>query len=290
MSFVGSAQQQAAPTGPDAVQQQQQTRRSNYYGPNAQGGAPGSKNVGAYQGGLQTQFRGYSGQTGGYGSTSNDPDVVARQSLENEDNNARNGMDEGVDFGHNAALENMYSTRIGLKNNLSDEINSAPGLLNQAQDQNKLVAGEALGQGLKNTRENFNSRGLLYSGAREGGEQSVQSAGASQLARSMAGTAQDSANSTNTAKAAYAAVDLANQQDTLNRANQAFDTANQNNIARLQAMQQLGSGVGKAAGTIAGSYSSPTPNSPPVSSDGSYNYNPNAGNMYQGLLSQGAHF
>lgn len=281
ISDIGST----VPKAPDLKQR----ARSDYFG-NAQGGAPKRQNVGAYQGGLQVDnYRGYNGQTGGYGASSNDADVVALQGLTNEDNNARNGMDEGVDFSHNLALENLYKTRIGLKNTLSDEIGRAEGLLKQQQDTNKLTAGSAVGQGLKNTRENFNSRGLLYSGAREGGEQQVKSAGASQLAGAMAGSARDSANSTNAAKAAYASVDLATQQDTLNRANQAFDTANQNNIARLQAMQQLGAGIGQAAGSIAGSYSSP---SAPVATDGSvpYNYNPNAGNMYQGLLSQGAHF
>lgn len=166
-------------------------------------------------------------------------------------------MDEGVDFSHNAALENMYRTRIGLKNTLSDQIGSAEGLLKQQQDTNKLAVGEATGEGLRHTRENFNSRGLLYSGAREGGEQKVRSAGASQLAKSMAGSARDSANATNAAKAAYASVDFANQQDTLNRANQAFDTANQNNIARMQATQQLYGGLGQAAGTVAGSIHRP---------------------------------
>lgn len=255
-----------------------------------------------YQGGLQTNFSG-TNASGGYGyadgrwgyssGNSNDPDVREAQRLTNENTASGSGQDVGVDAAHNNALINQYATRIGLKNNLSDEINQAPGLLNQAQDQNKLASGQAVGQGLKNTRENFNSRGLLYSGAREGGEQAVQSAGASQLAQNMAGTARDSANATDSAKAAYASVDLANQQDTLNKANQAFDTANQNNIARLQATQQLMGGVGKAAGSVAGSYYNNSAPSTPLTTDGSvspYSYNPNASNMYQGLLSKGAHF
>ncbi len=215
---------------------------------------------GAYQGGLQTDFTGSSANRltparDTTGATSNDSDVLAMQGLMNEDAQARAGKNDGVDFGHNAALENMYSTRIGLKNSLAEQIGASSGLLNQEQDTNKLAAGSAIGEGLKNTRNNYNSRGLLYSGAREGGEQKVRSQGASQLAATMAATTRDSENSTNKAKAAYAAVDFANQQDTLNRANQAFDTANANNIARLQAFQQLGQGVGAAAGSIAGSYS-----------------------------------
>ncbi len=188
----------------------------------------------------------------GAGATSPDADVRGAQNAWNQVNHP--SSDVGVSAGEQLALYNQYLTRIGIKNSMSEEINAAPGQLNQAQDQNKLTAGAALGEGLKSTRQNYNSRGLLYSGAREGAEQGVQRAGGQQLARAMAGTAQDSANSENAAKAAYAAADMANQQDTLNKANQAFDTANQNNIARLQAFQQLGSGLGEAAGTLSAHY------------------------------------
>lgn len=218
--------------------------------------------VGAYQGGLQTDFSGSqtginnAGDANNYGATSNDSDVLEAQRLTNENFAASHGQNQGVDFNHNNALIDMYKTRIGLKNSLAEQIGAAPGLLNQEQDVNKAVSGQAVGEGLKNTRQNYNSRGLLYSGMREGGEGKVKAAGASQLANAMASTSRESANTLDAAKAAYASVDLASQQDHLDRANQAFDTANANNIARLQAMQQLGSGVGAAAGYAAGSYNS----------------------------------
>ncbi len=290
------------PFGQKRVAQAQAQQNDPYRGglqTSFTGAAPQDwENVGGHNpGGKQSSMQ-FNSTTGEYGhghqvgldynsSTDSDADVRGAQAAYNQMTHG----DAGTSNAEQTALYNQYLTRIGVKNSMSEEINDAPGLLNKAQDQNKLASGEALGEGLKHTRENFNSRGLLYSGAREGGEQGVQAAGASQLARNMAGSARDSANSTNAAKMAYASADLANQQDTLNKANMAFDTANQNNIARLQATQQLMGGVGQAAGSIAGSYnSSPSTTTPNNGYSTNYNYNPNASNGYQGLLSQGAHF
>ncbi len=158
----------------------------------------------------------------------------------------------GMDTNESQALYNMYLGRIGEKNSLAEQIAGSDDQLNKAQDLNKATAGSALDQGLKNTRQNYSGRGLLYSGMRQGAEQGVKSGVASQLSSSMTGTARDAANSKMAAQNAYMSVDLANQQDTLNKSNQAFDTASANNIARLQAMQQLGSGLGSAAGAYFG--------------------------------------
>lgn len=235
-----------------------------------------------YRGGLLTSYTG-SGQSNA-AQGDRDPDEAGLAALTNEDAAARAGQNDGVDYAHNSALENVYQGRIGEKNSLAEEIGAAPGLLTQQQDVNKAVSGQALGQGLKETRQNFNNRGLLYSGAREGGEQSVKNQGASDLANSMAGSARDSANSTTAAKNAYASVDLASQQQTLNLATQSFDTANANNIARLQAMQQLGSGVGAAAGTIAGSYNPSTTN-PTTNWQPEQLQQPQIGSQYSGQTS-----
>lgn len=237
-----------------------------------------------YRGGLMTSFA--DPETAAAASYDPDSDVASLAALTNEDTSARNGQDSGVDFAHNSALENVYKGRIGEKNSLAEQIGAAPGLLNQQQDVNKAVSGQALGQGLKETRQNYNNRGLLYSGAREGGEQSVKNQGASDLAQSMAGTARDSANSLTAAQNAYASVDLAAQQQTLNLAQTSFDTANANNIARLQAMQQLGSGVGAAAGSIAGSYNPSTP-SPTTSWQPEQLQQPQIGSQYSNQTSYG---
>ncbi len=221
--------------------------------------AKNRQNVGAYQGGLQTNFTGYADGAGvrgdTTGATSNDADVLALQRLTNYDAQARAGKNDGVDFAADAAQENMYRGRIGIKNSLAEQIAANPDQLAEQESNLKQSAGEALGQGLKGTRENFNRRGLLYSGAREGGETKVKGAVAGSLASGLSGARRESANSLSTAQNAYGSVDLANQQQSLELAHQAFDTANQNNIARLQAMQQLGLGLGSAVGSIAGSRS-----------------------------------
>jgi hypothetical protein len=225
-----------------------------------------------YQGGLNTDFSGLQDSTPLYSGNGSDDSQRAGNSKYMSNVSGINGNDpdevqanyqawqlqnnpEGMDTAASQALENMYTGRIGEKNSLAQQIAGSDSQLTQQQDLNKAAAGSAVGQGLKNTRQNFNDRGLLYSGAREGGEAAVKAAGASQLATSMAGTARDAANSKTAAENAYASVDLATQQANLNLSNQAFDTASANNIARLQATQQLAGGVGTAIGTIAGSQS-----------------------------------
>ncbi len=256
-----------------------------------------------YRGGLTTDFRAPTAQSGqyaggaGYGSpiaqgkyaaafSDSDSDVrgAANAYAEMTNGNAGTSHDE------QQALYNMYSGRIGEKNSLAESIAGSDDMLKRSQDQNKLAAGEAVGEGLRHTRENYNSRGLLYSGAREGGEQKVRSAGAGQLAASMTGTARDAANLKASQQAAYMSVDLANHEDTIKRASEAFDTASANNIARLQAMQQLGNGIGQAAGAWAGSQTAPG-NTPQPSGPSNYNtastnyydsgnsYSPNSGLM-----------
>ncbi len=259
-----------------------------------------------YQGGLQTNFNNtsisHNGGFGGGGYTdynnagSDDPDVMEAQRLTNESADAGN---VGVDHRANQALINKYKARIGLKNSLAERIAGQNQELGMAKDSVSSAANTALDQGTRNTRQNFNQRGLLYSGMREGGEQAVRGAVAGQYARGMAGAERDVANSTDSAKAAYAAVDLENQQETLKMANSAFDTAHANNIARLQAMQQLGQGVGQgvgqAAGSIAGSYygggnnNSNTLSKPQMGSQYG-GYDPYNADRYSGLLSGGRTF
>lgn len=224
-----------------------------------------------YQGGLQTTFKDTGVPYENYGnglldslshqaseinhpsSTSNDTDVQNAQSLYNEMQEHGRGGDVGADAADLNSRYNMYLGRIGIKNSLADQISSLPGQETTQENIARLSAGQSLGQGLQNTRSNYNSRGLLYSGMRDQGENQVRGAVADQLSQNLSGAKRDTANSLAKAQSAYASVDLANQQESLQLANQAFDTANQNNIARLQAMQQLGQGVGSAAGQIYGS-------------------------------------
>lgn len=218
---------------------------------------------GAFRGGLQTEFHdqgpptSYDYMTKKFNSYAQvDPSSAGDRDVEGAAN-AYNQMyhgDRGTNHAEQEALYNMYRGRIGIKNSLAEQIDSLPSQLAQQEGILKLGAGQALGEGLRKTRENYNSRGLLYSGLREGGEQKKRQQVAGALSSGLMGAKRESANSMSAAENAYASVDLQNQQESLALAHQAFDTANSNNIARLQAMQQLGQGVGKAAGDLAGAY------------------------------------
>ncbi len=256
----------------------------------------GSQQTGAYRGGLLSDYRGGANTfvSGGDAQMRNnaalgdaDSDVRGAAAAQNELDKETQG-DTGVSSAEQLANLNMYKSRIGLKNSLAEQISGSDDMVKQEQDLEKMTAGQAVGQGIKTTRQNYNSRGLLYSGMREGGEQNIRQAGSAQLASTMAASAREGANAKSAAENAYASVDLANQQEMLQRSNEAFDTANQNSIARRQAMQQLGAGVGAAVGSLAGSAapSGPTYNNPASgfnSGSNGFQYNgPSSGNY--GLL------
>lgn len=193
------------------------------------------------------------------GNYSGDPDVQAAAGLSREMQNARQGQDQGVDFSADQAALNMYTARINQKNSLGQAINANPSQMGSAQENLRQQSNQSLGQGINSTRSNYNSRGLLYSGLREGGEAQIKNAVSGNLASAEAGTTADYQNSMAAEKTAYGSVDLASAAQNIQMATDAYNTASQNNIARLQAMQQLGTGVGKAAGTVAGGYANPAP-------------------------------
>lgn len=147
------------------------------------------------------------------------------------------------------------ANKVALKKALAESISGAPKNLEKEVGLLRGDAGEALGTGLNQTRKNFNDRGLLYSGMREGGEQSVRGRVASALAQSETEARRESANLVNQRKAAFAAIGLAEQEAKNKMAQEAFEKSYQNNIARRQAMQRLGSGVGQVAGYYYGSNS-----------------------------------
>lgn len=121
----------------------------------------------------------------------------------------------------------------------------------------------ALGQGLKDTRQNFNRRGLLYSGMREGGEQDVRGRVASTMASQKA---QSNADLDKMASAKYqkaAQVGLQGYQDAVNREAEIAGVNLQNQVARAQMMQQIGQLGGQMAGSY---YGNRSPSSTPTSS------------------------
>lgn len=172
-----------------------------------------------------------------------------------------------------SALANMEA-RDTTRRGLVAGIESMPGQYQEEVDLLKGEANRALGTGLSNTRKNFNKRGLLYSGLREGGEQSVKSGVASSLASGMAGTTRDYQNLLDQRKQAIASLGLQNQQAQLEAANQAFEMTQRNNVARAQAFQQLGQGVGYGVGMYAGGAFDREPRTP------TYDNTPMAGRSY----------
>lgn len=140
------------------------------------------------------------------------------------------------------------ANKVALKKSLAQSITDAPKNLGEEIGLLRGDAGQALDTGLKKTRQNFNSRGLLYSGLREGGEQQVRGRVASALAESEAGARRDTENLITERKKAFASIGLAEQEQRNQLAQAAFEKSYQNSIARRQALQQLGQGVGQAAG------------------------------------------
>lgn len=260
---------------------------------------PYPQSPGAYAYGLQDQFNTQPTQGGVgldghfYNASTSDPDVEAATNIQNEEVDARLGLNHGVNFGADDAALQMYEGRIGEKNSLGQAIAMNGQNRMGAIQEDQATANSALGQGINNTNSNYNSRGLLFSGAREEGDQTVRGQVGSSLANSIAGTNQDYANTLAAQENAYANVDLTGASQALTMANNAVSTASANNIARLQATQQLGTGVGSALGTIAGSsnatgnpasYINPAAGWDPSGSSG-INTPYNGGNQFGGYLS-----
>ncbi len=221
----------------------------------------GSQSNQQYRGDLQTDFQGrYDSPGGNFNSYQNDSDADVRHAQEMTSvlSQARAGLNPGVDSNAVAAQLSAIKARIGIKNSLGQAIGSNDAREGQSEDILRGEAGDALNQGVKNTNQNYNSRGLLYSGMREHGVNDVKSGVASNLASGLAGTKQEYSNLKSKQQQAYASVGQAQQAEQVALANQTFETVNQNNIARQQAYQQLAGGVGQVAGMMYGGKSSST--------------------------------
>lgn len=228
-----------------------------------------------YQGGLQTGFEAFNSRSmDGYDNTndltknralsyaggSEDSDVRHAQWLTDRLYNASHGMDSGVNGAADQAALDMHLGRIKLKNSLAESISGNEGLEGNAEDALRSKTQEALGQGLKTTKENYNRRGLLYSGLREGGEEQIKGAAASGLGSGLSNTKREFQNLQDQQKAAYASIGLADQKAKMDASDAAFETVNRNSIARMQATQQLAGGLGQVAGYFAsGNYGGQQP-------------------------------
>lgn len=123
------------------------------------------------------------------------------------------------------------------------------GMQKSASDQIQREGDLAQKEGLQGTRRGYNRRGLLYSGLREGGEQSVRGRVASTMSQQKA---QSNKELTDMAKAKWttaAQAGLQGYQDAVNREAEIEGINLQNQVARAQSMQQLGQIGGQAAGS-----------------------------------------
>ncbi len=235
----------------------------------------------AYKTGLQNSF-----QTGGgtvnpaqpfgnptftgpnVGNLGDDQDVSQAKQIANEEAQARAGMNSGVSYNADDAVLSQLKARINAKNHLGSQIAGAQGLLDQELGNTKQSWNSALGEGLRNTRGNYADRGLGYSTARVGAEQDVRNQAGLGYASDVASEQSAAQNAVSKAMGQYAGVDQQTEAQNTALATQAFDISAQNQVARAQAQQQLGAGIGMAAGTAVGGYLS--------SQDSSYT-NPTAG-------------
>ncbi len=170
---------------------------------------------------------------------------------------------------------------------------SANGLLGQQLGANQVGAQQAIGQGVQNTRQNYGSRGLLYSSLRQGGEQQVRTQGALGLAQENASDTSQAQSAVDQYETMYNNIDLSTQEQNNQLATQANSIAMQNQIAAAQSQQQLASGIGQGLGAIAGGLMSPsintaTPDLTPAQYNGLLNpsgqaYDPTGGG-YGGMM------
>ncbi len=169
------------------------------------------------------------------------------------------GLDHNVrayagDLNENVAQSAMqtFLTRASERRGLKGSLNQLGGMQKNEERLLEQEADSAVGAGVKATRQNYNQRGLLYSGMREGGEQGVKAQGAATLASGLAGTKQDYAKKADATRQAIAQLGLQSQKESQERLAAVQEQSMRNNISRMQAYQQLGEGVGYAAGNYYG--------------------------------------
>lgn len=222
----------------------------------------GSTSTQPYRADLQTSFQGAydPGQNHAsyYGDT--DSDVAHAQELTDilsqKHNDPNSHASLGVDSAATQAQLDAIKSRIALKNSLGSSIATNASREGQSEDVLKGDANQALASGVKNTQQNYNNRGLLYSGLREGGEQGVRAGVAGNLASGLSSTKREYSTLADQQKAAYAAVGQAQQAQQVQQATDTFNTVSANDIARQQAYQSLAGGVGQLAGAAYGAYNS----------------------------------
>lgn len=175
---------------------------------------------------------------------------------------------------------NVTALRSRLYGEAGKFLQDMPGLQKAASSQIEQEGSLAEKSGIKRTRQNYNRRGLLYSGLREAGEQGVRGQVASTMAQQKAQSNKELTDMAQAKVNKAAQAGLQGYQDSVNREAEIAGINLQNQVARTQAMQALGQTVGYGAGTYLGSRSSQPaqaqPSQPTYSGfQGDYNYNQN---------------
>lgn len=149
------------------------------------------------------------------------------------------------DFQNPGEDPNVTALRDRLFGAAQDFEKDLPGLRQSQYGQIEKEGAQALEQGLKGTRQNFNRRGLLYSGLREAGEQSARGRVASEMANQKVQVNQDLGKQAQAKYQAAAQAGLQGYQDAVNREAEIAGISLQNQVARAQLMQQLGATTGQ---------------------------------------------
>lgn len=153
--------------------------------------------------------------------------------------------------------------------NVDNYTNDQYGLLEKDVQRN-------LNKGLEQTRKNYSSRGLLYSGLRQGAEAQQRGQAASYLAESRSGIKSELMDMAAEKRKVAAAVGLAGFQQAQDSARELSNLQMQNAIARRRNAAALGQGIGYAVGA----FYNPQTSSAPSSNLGSYD----ASTYYDGLI------
>lgn len=147
----------------------------------------------------------------------------------------------------------------------------------QGEQRNNITRGanQALESGEKGVRTSMNQRGMLYSGMREAGEQGVRANVASTMAKQTMQSNKELEDLANKKEQVAASVGLDSYRESVQRESEIAAQNMANQVARAQAMQQLGQNAGYAMGAYSQRSTTPTTT---ASTPSTYSTGPVAGN------------
>lgn len=130
----------------------------------------------------------------------------------------------------------------------------APELRNQRVQGLLGTYGDTLREGSRKLKEDYNRRGLLYSGLRAKGEGEFKSGLEGSLRKEIYNVNKEISDISQAQKEAAAAVGLQNAQELAQRAEDLYNLQTENQLARQRSLQAMASGIGSLAGMAMGNY------------------------------------